>query len=102
MTMLNIVNKSPFERNGLSSCLRLAQKGAAVLLIEDGVYAALENTEKSDLIKNRLTDLNFYVLSSDLDIRGLSDSKIINGVLKIDYGDFVDLVEKYDAAHSWL
>lgn len=102
MSMLNIVNKSPFERNGLSSCLRLTHEGAAVLLIEDGVYAALENTEKSDLIKSRLADLKFYVLGSDLDLRGLSDSNIINGVLKIDYGDFVDLVEKCDAVHSWL
>ena len=38
--MLHIVNKSPYERNALESCLRLAQPGSALLLIEDGVYAA--------------------------------------------------------------
>ena len=38
--MLHIVNKSPYERNSLESCLRLASKGSAVLLIEDGVYGA--------------------------------------------------------------
>ena len=39
-TMLHIVNKSPLERNSLDSCLRIAAPGGAVLLIEDGVYAA--------------------------------------------------------------
>ena len=39
--MLHTVNKSPFERNALESCLRLAASGASVLLIEDGVVAAL-------------------------------------------------------------
>ena len=38
--MLHIVNKSPFECTSLASCLRVAQRGAAVLLIEDGIYAA--------------------------------------------------------------
>jgi len=38
--MLHIVNKSPFENSSLDSCLRVAAKGAALLLIEDGVYAA--------------------------------------------------------------
>ena len=38
--MLHIVNKSHTERNALSSCLRLAQDGHALLLIEDGVIAA--------------------------------------------------------------
>ena len=33
MTTLHIINKSPFERNSLDTCLRLAKKGAAILLI---------------------------------------------------------------------
>ena len=40
MSSLHIVNKSPFERNALDSCLRLAAKGSAVLLFEDGVIGA--------------------------------------------------------------
>ena len=102
MIMLNIINKSPFERNGLETCLRLAKKGSSILLIEDGVYGALENTVKSELIKNQLTDMKFYVLGTDLDIRGLSDSIIINGITTIDYPIFVDVVEEHDAVHSWL
>ena len=102
MSMLNLVNKSPFERNCLESCLRLAKSGAAVLLIEDAVYAALENTEKSDLIKSRTEDLDFYVLGTDLDARGLTELTMIDGVRRLDYSGFVDLVEEHDAVHSWL
>ena len=34
MATLHTVNKSPFERNTLESCLRLAKKGSAVLLLK--------------------------------------------------------------------
>ncbi len=44
MTMLHTVNKSPFEKTSLDSCLRFAQEGSAILLLEDGVYA-LESLE---------------------------------------------------------
>ncbi|MBF0334232.1 MAG: sulfurtransferase complex subunit TusB, partial [Alphaproteobacteria bacterium] len=42
--MLHTVNKSPFEKNALESCLSHAVEGASILLIEDGVYAALGGT----------------------------------------------------------
>jgi tRNA 2-thiouridine synthesizing protein B len=47
--MLHTVNKSPFEKNSLETCLRLADSNSSILLIEDGVYGALKNTlyEKS-------------------------------------------------------
>ena len=44
MSILHTVNKSPFERNSLESCLKFATDGAAVLLIEDGIYAALSGS----------------------------------------------------------
>jgi tRNA 2-thiouridine synthesizing protein B len=102
MSMLHTVNKSPFERGALESCLRLAKSGAAVLLIEDGVYAALADTAKSELIEGRKADLKFYVLDTDLDARGLSEKPTIDGVETVDYGGFVDLVAEHDAVQSWL
>ena len=44
MTMLHTVNKSPFERNTLETCLSLAKKGSSILLFEDGVYAAVKGS----------------------------------------------------------
>ena len=102
MRTLNLINKSPFERNCLESCLRLAKSNSSILLIEDGVYAALENTSKSTLIKNHQQDLTFYVLTNDIDSRGLTKMMMIDGVNRLDYAGFVDLVEGHDAVHSWL
>ena len=102
MSTLNQINKSPFEKNCLESCLRLANSNSSILLIEDGVYAALENTSKSNLIKDRQQDLEFYVLGNDLDARGLTEIVIIDGIKRLDYGGFVDLVEIHDAVHSWF
>ena len=100
--MLHTVNKSPFERNSLESCLRLATAGSAVLLIEDGVYAALAGTAKSDMVESRKGDLTFYVLDADLEARGLNDKPLIEGVETVNYGGFVDLVANNDASQAWL
>ena len=42
--MLHIINKSPFDANSLDTCLRMAQPGHALLLIEDGIYAAAKGS----------------------------------------------------------
>ncbi len=100
--MLHPVNKSPFERNALESCLRLAASGASVLLIEDGVIAALAGTRAGETIAGRAGDLKFYVLGPDIDARGLGDRPLADGVEVVDYGGFVDLVVAHDAVNAWL
>jgi tRNA 2-thiouridine synthesizing protein B len=100
--MLHTVNKSPFERNTLTSCLRLAKKGSAILLIEDGVYAAVTGTAVSDQISERMGELSFYVLGPDVAARGLGDSPLIAGVQVVDYEGFVDLVTEHEATQAWL
>ena len=102
MSMLHIVNKSPFERSSLETCLRLAKPGTTVLLLEDGVYAALASTAKSSLVEDRKNEIKFFVLGSDLEARGLSGRLLIDNIETVDYGGFVDLVVEHDAVHSWL
>jgi len=101
-TMLHLINKSPFDRNALDSCLRLAKAGSSVLLIEDGVYAALSKAESAKAVGNRMDDLTFYVLGPDVSARGLDDKPLIDGFTVVDYGGFVDLVVEHDVAQSWL
>ena len=100
--MLHTVNKSPFERNALSSCLRLAKTGGAVLLIEDGVYGALAGTAMSELISGRKVEMSFFALGPDIAARGLSDAALIDGDQIIDYEGFVDLVAEHDTTQAWL
>ncbi len=100
--MLHIVNKSPFERNSLDSCLQHAVKGSAVLLIEDGIYGAMKGTQKSGTVEAAAKDLKFFALSADLKARGIDQDRLIDGVEVVDYNGFVDLVAEYDKSQSWL
>ncbi|MGQ9685365.1 MAG: sulfurtransferase complex subunit TusB [Thiobacillaceae bacterium] len=99
--MLHIVNKSPMERNSLDSCLRLATKGSAVLLIEDAVYAATKGTAAAAKLQAAMADLKVYALAPDLNARGVAD-RVLEGVNLVDYGGFVDLVAEHNTCQSWL
>lgn len=99
--MLHTVNKSPFEKNSLSSCINHAAEGAAVLLIEDGVYGAMDNTAASAMVKEAMGKITFYVLSSDAKARGIAD-KVMEGVNMVDYAGFVDLACENGTVQSWL
>ncbi len=102
MSILHTVNKSPFEKNNLESCLRYAKLGSAVLLIEDGIYAALKDTRFEKEVATAMKDVSFYCLEPDLKARGFSAAKIIDGIKMVDYAGFVDLTIKYDKVQAWL
>jgi tRNA 2-thiouridine synthesizing protein B len=100
--MLHTVNKSPFERNSLESCLRLSREGHAILLFEDGIYAALQGTRWEATMTDALKTRKIYVLSSDVEARGMRTDNVIAGIQPVDYGGFVDLVAEHKATQAWL
>jgi tRNA 2-thiouridine synthesizing protein B len=100
--MLHTVNKSPFERNSLDTCLRLAKSGSSILLIEDGVYAAIKGTAAEGKMKQAMESHRVYVLGADLKARGMEEGSVIDGIRVVDYGGFVDLVVEHDKVQSWL
>ena len=102
MSTLHTVNKSPFERDSLSSCVRLAAKGSAILLIEDGVFGAMSGTDHSDMVKGAMANATVYVLGPDLAARGMSEDRVIDGIQVVDYSGFVDLTKQHDTCQSWL
>jgi tRNA 2-thiouridine synthesizing protein B len=102
MSILHTVNKSPFEKNSLASCLKFASDGGSVLLLEDGVYAVLQGTVVEDAVIDALGRVPVYVLGPDLKARGFSEDRIIDGVKVVDYGGFVDLAAENDKVQAWL
>lgn len=102
MSLLHIVNKSPFERNALQSCLRLAGDDHAVLLIEDAVVAALSGSEPAAHLNDSTKRLSVYALGPDLDARGLPRDRVIDDIEIIDYERFVALCCEHDSVQSWL
>lgn len=97
--MLHIINKSPFQNGALESCLRFLSDDDEIILIEDGVYAAMPDTNKSDLIGSVISTHKVYALEADIAARGID--KVIDNINTADYEKFVDLIEA-QPTQSWL
>lgn len=100
--MLHTVNKSPFERNALEACLTRAEKGSAILLFEDAVYAVSQGTAPGGKIASAVKDFRIFVLGPDLRARGYDEGQVVKGVTVVDYGGFVDLVIAHGPVTAWL
>ncbi len=103
MPTLHTVNKSPFERNSLETCLSVCKPGASVLLIEDAVVGALENTSISSQILDAVrSGVKIYALNEDLKARGLPQTRLINQIIIVDYARSLELTCQITTVHSWL
>jgi len=100
--MLHTVNKSPFERNSLTTCLSFARPGSDILLFEDGIYGALKGTQFESEVREALAQCQVYVLEADLRTRGMREDDLIEGVKLVDYGGFVDLTVNNNTVQAWL
>tara|TARA_Y100000817_G_C16494192_1_gene383798 strand:- start:216 stop:518 length:303 start_codon:yes stop_codon:yes gene_type:complete len=100
--MLHTINKSPFEKNTLETCLRLVDSGSSILYLEDGVYAAVKNTKFEQKITESIKTIKMYVLEPDLKARGLDKSSLITNIEVIDYQGFVKLTVENEKIQNWL
>ena len=100
--VLHTVNKSPFEKTSLDTCLRLAKPGSAILLIEDAVYAAVSGTQLEGKVKEATTKHSVYVLGPDLKARGMNAEQVIDGIEVVGYEGFVDLAAEHPRVQTWL
>lgn len=99
--MLHTVNKSPFGNTTLANCLEVAKPGSAVLLIEDGVYAALKGSNAADTVTQAMANVDILALESDVNTRGIQD-KLLEGIKLVDYSTFVELATQHDRVQAWL
>jgi tRNA 2-thiouridine synthesizing protein B len=102
MSDLHTVNKSPFERDSMGTCLSMALPGSSILLLEDGVYAALKGTAMADKMTAAMADRKMYAMEPDLKARGIDASRLLDGIELVDYAGFVDLVTSHDKVQAWL
>jgi len=102
MTTLNIINKSPFEKQSLQQCLPRIGDGDSILLIEDACVAAVAGTAFENELRHAAKSVTLYVLTPDLAARGFAESKLVEELSTVDYDGFVELVTTHDRVHSWL
>lgn len=100
--MLHTVNKSITDKPSLLSCLRLANAGSDILLIEDAVYCAVKGTKHTSLLESALARHRIYVLGPDFECRGLKTGQLIDGIETVDYQGFVNLAVENEAVNAWL
>jgi tRNA 2-thiouridine synthesizing protein B len=99
--MLHIVNKSPAQAPSLASCLRAARDGHALLLIEDGVYAATAALAAGCGLEQAARRLEIYVLQPDLEARGMA-GRCIEAATPVGYDGFVALAARHSSSQTWL
>lgn len=99
MSTLHIVSSSALETNALQSALKVASPGDAILLIENGVYAAVNASQMIQLMDCAARGLKVFVLGEDVDARALP--ALPTDINKASYTDFVDLVCQYHNSVSW-
>lgn len=102
MSTLHTVNKSPFERPSLKTCLDHVAQGDAILLIEDAVVGARKGGAFAEALSHKQASCGIYVLAPDLAARGIKAEDIAEGIALVDYGGFVDLAADKARVCAWL
>ena len=95
--MLHTLAQSPWQCD-IATLLRTVREGDDLLLLSDGVIAALEGGRYLELLLN--APITVHVLKDDIDARGLS-GQISSSTVRVGYTDFVALTLKHEAQMRW-
>jgi len=95
--MLHTLSRSPWQCD-MAAMLRLLRAGDDLLLLSDGVTAALEKGPYIALLLS--APITLHALNEDIVARGLS-GQISHSVVKVDYNDFVSLTVKNAVQLHW-
>nr|WP_207161027.1 sulfurtransferase complex subunit TusB [Halorhodospira halophila] len=98
---MHTVNKSPWQTTNLDACLAHLG-GERLLLIEDGVYAAVARSDAAQKLDTPARDGRVYVLGPDLEARGIGTEQVAEGIGVVDYSGFVQLVAEHGPHQAWL
>jgi len=95
--MLHTLSHSPWQYD-ISAQLRLVKAGDDLLLLSDGVIAALEGNRFLDIL--RAAPITVHALNEDIEARGLS-GQISSDVVRVSYTDFVRLTIQHAGQLTW-
>ena len=99
--MLHIINKNDGNGAVLNDCMQVVTNGSSILLIENGIYCGVKN-QLMLLDKNLFNEVDLYVLTSDLEARGIQLESCYGFVKPISYSGFVQLVADNNPVRSWF
>ena len=99
--MLHIVSESLLETAILERYRTRIGDGHSVLLIEDAVLAVQPDCAVASLLDTIMAQLQLFVLSEDLLVRGISLNQLEGKIEPVNYAGFVDLVAEHKQVQSW-
>jgi sulfur relay protein TusB/DsrH len=80
---------------------RITAEKLGVILVANGVYhATMKENGKASPVLEKTSDL--YVLSEDIQTRGIADSAVDSRVKVVTYSDVVDLIMNDYEKIAWL
>ncbi len=94
--VLHTLNAAPGSI-AFADCLRLATAGDTILLLGNGVYAALAGSEAADQLQQSAADV--ALLREDAVAAGSAISSDL--FLAVDMAGFVELSERYPRQLAW-
>jgi len=96
--MLHLIFQSPIEH----SVLQRIESGDDVVFFENAVFRLIKGTILSSELQQMLNNnVHLWVLSAELDTRGIQINKLIQGVEVIDFVGVVKLTEKNKVIRTW-
>ncbi len=95
--MLHTLSTSPWHSD-IAGMIRLMAEGDDLLLLADGVLAAVENSHFLEIL--RAAPISIHVLNVDVQARGLC-AQISSDVIMVSYTDFVRLTGKHPDQMTW-
>lgn len=95
--MLHTLSRSPWQCD-INGMLRMVQSGDDLLLLQDGVIAAIEDSRFVEILYN--APIKVFALKEDIAARGLN-GQISAKIDVISYTDFVNLAVKHTSQMSW-
>lgn len=94
--ILHTLNASP-STSAFYECIKVIRAGDALVLMGDGVYAALQGTNGCDALQAKGVDL--YLLAPDAKAVGIMNHG--EGFTSIDMDGFVTLTETFPRQQAW-
>ncbi|HBL90261.1 MAG TPA: sulfurtransferase complex subunit TusB [Klebsiella pneumoniae] len=95
--MLHTLSVSPWHAD-IAAMLRLMEHGDDLVLLSDGVTAAIADGRFLEILQS--APITLYVLQDDVDARGLA-GQIADSVVRVGYTDFVSLTVKHEGQLAW-
>ncbi|QGN40039.1 sulfurtransferase complex subunit TusB [Klebsiella oxytoca] len=95
--MLHTLSVSPWHAD-IAAMLRLIKEGDELLLLSDGVIAAIASGRFLEILQS--ASISIYALQEDIEARGLA-GQIADSVIRVSYTDFVRLSVKHAGQLAW-